>query len=132
MNKKGFTLVELLAVIAIIAILGTMGVAAVLKIYNNNINKTMVVQENNIAEASKTYLEDYCIDPIDNTYKCPDSYKNNESIFIADDKKSFAATIESMKNIELRTIVGNNCRQIYEKMYSPEAISSLIIEAIEK
>ena len=59
-------------------------------------------------------------------------YKNNESIFIADDKKSFAATIESMKNIELRTIVGNNCRQIYEKMYSPEAISSLIIEAIEK
>ena len=80
MNKKGFTLVELLAVIAIIAILGTMGVAAVLKIYNNNINKTMVVQENNIAEASKTYLEDYCIDPIDNTYECPDSYKNNESI----------------------------------------------------
>ena len=80
MKKSGFTLVELLAAIAIISILGTIGVVAVLKIYNNNVNKIMIVQENNIAEASKSYLEDYCIDPIDYTYKCPDSYDNNDSI----------------------------------------------------
>ena len=77
MNKKGFTLVELLAVIAIIGILATIGVTAVIKIYNDSIKKTMIVQENNVAEASRNYLEDYCIDPLDGSYKCPSSYENN-------------------------------------------------------
>ena len=80
MKKRGFTLVELLAVIAIISILATIGVTAVIKVYNNSVKKTMIVQENNVAEASKSYLEDYCIDPLDNTYKCPNSYENNSEI----------------------------------------------------
>jgi prepilin-type N-terminal cleavage/methylation domain-containing protein len=80
MKKRGFTLVELLAVIAIISILATIGVTAVIKVYNNSVKKTMIVQENNVAEASKSYLEDYCIDPLDNTYKCPSSYENNSEI----------------------------------------------------
>ena len=77
MRKRGFTLVELLAVIAIIGILATIGVTAVIKIYNDSIKKTMIVQENNAAEASRNYLEDYCIDPLDGSYKCPSSYENN-------------------------------------------------------
>ena len=77
MNKKGFTLVELLAVIAIVAVLGTVAVIASVKIYNDNIKKSMIVQENNVAEVSRTYLEDYCLDPLDDTYKCPESYENN-------------------------------------------------------
>ena len=80
MKKRGFTLVELLVVIAIISILATIGVTAVIKIYNDSVKKTMIVQENNVAEASKSYLEDYCIDPLDNTYKCPSSYENNSEI----------------------------------------------------
>ena len=80
MIKKGFTLIELLAVIAIISILATIGVTAVIKIYNDSVKKTMIVQENNVAEASKSYLEDYCIDPLDNTYRCPSSYENNSEI----------------------------------------------------
>ena len=80
MKKRGFTLVELLVVIAIISILATIGVTAVIKVYNNSVKKTMIVQENNVAEASKSYLEDYCIDPLDNTYKCPSSYENNSEI----------------------------------------------------
>ena len=80
MKKRGFTLVELLVVIAIISILATIGVTAVIKVYNDSVKKTMIVQENNVAEASKSYLEDYCIDPLDNTYKCPSSYENNSEI----------------------------------------------------
>ena len=75
-NKNGFTLIELLAVIAIIAILGTIGTLATLKIYNDNIKKTMIIQENNVSSVAKTYLEDFCFDPLDNTYGCPQSYDN--------------------------------------------------------
>ncbi len=76
-NKNGFTLIELLAVIAIIAILGTIGTLATLKIYNDNIKKSMIIQENNVSSVAKTYLEDFCFDPLDNTYGCPQSYNNN-------------------------------------------------------
>lgn len=76
-NKNGFTLIELLAVIAIIAILSTIGTLATLKIYNDNIKKSMIIQENNVSSVAKTYLEDFCFDPLDNTYGCPQSYNNN-------------------------------------------------------
>ena len=83
MKQKGFTLVELLAVIAIVAVLGTVAVIASVKIYNDNVKKSMIVQENNVAEVSRIYLEDYCLDPLDNTYKCPESYENiNETKYI--------------------------------------------------
>ena len=76
-NKNGFTLIELLAVIAIIAILATIGTLATLKIYNDNIKKSMIIQENNVSSVAKTYLEDFCFDSLDNTYGCPQSYDNN-------------------------------------------------------
>lgn len=77
MNKKGFTLVELLAVIAVLGILATAVGIAVGKIYNDNIKKSMIVQENNVMSAAKNYLEDYCIRPLDNSYECPNSNDND-------------------------------------------------------
>lgn len=81
MKKEGFTLVELLAVIAIIAILATVAVSAVIGIYNASVKRTMIVQENNAADIAKSYLDDYCFDPLGGEYKCPDSYvtPNNSS-----------------------------------------------------
>ena len=81
MKKYGFTLIELLAVIAIIAILATVAVSAVISIYNASVKRTMIVQENNAADIAKSYLDDYCFDPLGGEYKCPDSYvtPNNSS-----------------------------------------------------
>ena len=111
MKKRGFTLIELLAVIAIIGILATIGVTAVVKIYNDSIKKTMIVQENNVAEASRNYLEDYCIDPLDNSYKCPSSYENNsETRYIClsdlqDNEKDNYVSKVNYKNEECKGII---------------------------
>ena len=43
MNKKGFTLVELLAVIAILGLIVTIVNIAVTKIYNDNIKKILII-----------------------------------------------------------------------------------------
>ena len=111
MRKRGFTLVELLAVIAIIGILATIGVTAVIKIYNDSIKKTMIVQENNVADASRSYLEDYCIDPLDGSYKCPSSYENNSDTRyiclsdLQDNEKGNYVSKVNYKNEECKGII---------------------------
>ena len=111
MKKRGFTLVELLAVIAIIGILATIGVTAVIKIYNDSIKKTMIVQENNVADASRSYLEDYCIDPLDGSYKCPSSYENNSDTRyiclsdLQDNEKGNYVSKVNYKNEECKGII---------------------------
>ena len=56
-NKYGFTLIELLAVIAIIAVLTLIAVPAVLKIYNENVIKSMRVQEGQVKDAANLLLK---------------------------------------------------------------------------
>ena len=82
-EKKGFTLTELLAVIAIISILALMAVPAVIKIYNDSVIKTMHVQEKKIKDAANLFVEDYCNDPLDHSLICPQSYSkpvNNKKV----------------------------------------------------
>lgn len=84
MKKYGFTLIELLGVIAILGILTMAVVPSVIKIYNNSIQKTMSIQESDVKNASKLFVEDYCTNPIDSTYICPSTYKNevNEEKYV--------------------------------------------------
>ena len=57
MNKKGFTLVELLAVIAILAILVIIALPNVLKLYNNAKKNTFLIEAKTIyKEASSKYI----------------------------------------------------------------------------
>ena len=76
MKKRGFTLVELLVVVAILGILVTIISVAVLKIYNSSVEKTMEVQSKNVKRAAAAFLEDYCIDPVDGSFVCPETYEN--------------------------------------------------------
>lgn len=78
--KKGFTLVELLAVIAILGILIILAVPNIIKIYNNSTKRAMEVQENQILDAANLYISDYCTQRINSSYVCPALYINNKII----------------------------------------------------
>lgn len=75
-NKRGFTLTEILVVIALIGVLLMFIMPNLIKIFSNSVNSTMKVQESEMKDAGVLYLEDYCKNPIlDNT--CPSTIKRN-------------------------------------------------------
>ena len=100
-EKKGFTLTELLAVIAIISILALMAVPAVIKIYNDSVIKTMHVQEKKIKDAANLFVEDYCNNPLDHSLICPQSYSkpvnNKKVVCLSDLQNSKDKYISSVK-----------------------------------
>ena len=100
-NRNGFTLIELLAVIAIIAILTLMAVPSLLKMYNENVIKSMHIQEKEISNAANMFIEDYCYDSIDGTNKCPDSYEkavnNKKTVCLQDLQKKSDKYIDKVK-----------------------------------
>lgn len=107
MNRKGFTLVELLAVIAILGLLVTTVSIAVTKIYNDNVNKTMIVQNNKVKEAASIYLNDKCLLPLADAV-CPDSYTEGQYICLEDltenDKENYLTEV-TYKNDKCSGIV---------------------------
>lgn len=110
MKKRGFTLVELLAVIAILGILVTVISVAVLKIYNSSVEKTMEVQNKNVKRAAATFLEDYCIDPVDGSFVCPETYENryyNKFVCLGDLRKDTKNSY-----IEKVTYKGDECNGV--------------------
>lgn len=64
MNKRGFTLVELLAVIALVAVIMLLVVPAVSSSFGGSLDKVLSVQRNEIKDAAKLYLNDYCLYPL--------------------------------------------------------------------
>jgi prepilin-type N-terminal cleavage/methylation domain-containing protein len=55
MNKKGFTLIEILAVITIIGILGIITVSNIYENQTNSKSKLTEIEKNNIISAAKNY-----------------------------------------------------------------------------
>ena len=81
MNKKAFTLIELLAVIVIIGILGILTVPNVLEYFNESKRQTMIVQENKLVESGDILVRDFCKKPINDNYRiqCDEVFKNLNS-----------------------------------------------------
>ncbi len=77
MNKKAFTLIELIAVIVIIGILGIITVPNVLEYFTESKIEAMIIQENKLVESGDILVRDYCKNPINDDYQlqCDEFYK---------------------------------------------------------
>ncbi|MBR4178357.1 MAG: prepilin-type N-terminal cleavage/methylation domain-containing protein [Bacilli bacterium] len=82
MNRKGFTLVEILAVIAIIAVLSIVLVPNIIENYKNSTDKAMQLQENESLDGAKLFVEDFCRNPISSNHKCSNYEKTSTSGFV--------------------------------------------------
>lgn len=58
MNKKGFTIVELLVTITLLAIISTISVISITSFINKNKENNYEILKNTILEASKEYVAD--------------------------------------------------------------------------
>ena len=93
-NKKGFTLVELLAVIAILAILMLLVMPNVLKMFNSGKKNTFTVQVGNIAsEAQKQIQADILEGAIKDSY-CEglEECDSNKKLSISDNEVKYNIT----------------------------------------
>lgn len=68
-NRKGFTLIEIIFVIAILGILVVIATPATIGIVKSSKVKIMKINENEVADASKIFANDYYFNPISKEYK---------------------------------------------------------------
>lgn len=114
-NKKGFTLTEVLAVIALIGILLIFIMPRLTDIFSNSVGSTMKIQENEIKDAGLLYLEDFCKNRINNNI-CPGTITRNKET----NKYSgyvLLETLENEKYIEDVSLRSEDCKGcvIYEE-----------------
>ena len=84
MNKKGFTLVELLAVIAILGIMAIIALPNVLKIFKSSTDEIMKNQETQVSDAAELYVKDYCTRKISDEYICSNNYVSNNYLCLSE------------------------------------------------
>lgn len=123
MNKKGFTLIEVIAIIAILGVIMTLVVPRILSSLNGGIEKTMKVQEDEIREAGLLYLEDMCKNPI-GYGTCPstityddatNSYSGKVSLDILVSSKYIDKIMHSGESCSACVVFNNNDATAYLK-----------------
>lgn len=98
MNKKGFTIVELLVTITLLAIISTIAVISITSFINKNKENNYEILKNTILEASKEYVTDNRYGDIQSTIT---------GQFLLDNHYITSSLIDPKtgKNIDLNSIV---------------------------
>ena len=133
-EKKGFTLVEIIATIAILSIIILISVPSVLKSFNKSRIQAMAIQENKLVEAGDILLDDYCKDALDDEKKrrckfyyqdlaLSDDDRSNYSEIIKDDKKYKYICVSDIKELDYYS---------EELVYSGTPCQGVVIYEIDK
>ena len=105
MNKKGFTLVEIIAAVAIMALLVTIAGTNLIKKYNESKINAIIVQEEQIVQSGDLVVNDYCKSPINDSYllQCDNYYQSyvdsNDDLVIEDGLYTKYICIKDLKDL---------------------------------
>lgn len=86
--KKGFTLIELMAVIAIMAVMALLVVPNIISLFNRSTDDTMAIQETQVLDAGKLYLQDYYFKPMSSS-KRQEGISNFKNLETGNDSKKY-------------------------------------------
>ena len=105
MNKKGFTLVEVIATVALLAILIGLAGTSLIKKYNESKKEAIIIQEGQLIQSGDLVIQDYCKDPLSEGYQlqCDNYYQSyedsNDNLIIEDNTYTKYICVKDLKNL---------------------------------
>lgn len=104
MNKKGYTLIEIIVVIALVVSIGTFGAIGLSKILSNSKNQRYEEMINDIKMAANTYFSIYS-KKNEYSYLNEELYNNGEVIIPISILKDTLLVRENLKNPKDNTLI---------------------------
>ena len=105
MNKKGFTLVEVIATVALLAILIGLAGTSLIKKYNESKKEAIIIQEGQLVQSGDMVIQDYCKDPLSDGYQlqCDDYFRpyvdSNKNLIIEDNTYTKYICVKDLKKL---------------------------------
>lgn len=109
LNKKGFTLVELIATIVVLALVVSISAYAITNIINSAKEKNYELLIKNIIDASETYYQE-----------CKYKYSNNSGITCNDNETLQGYTVTLQKLVNYGYLKGNGTKDNKMEIINPK------------